>query len=280
MKGPYMKRPGVVISIVGALSFVLIAVLVAGCGGNTNAGSSSDDSKSLEGTLWQATEIAGVKSVSTKAGESSTAKFSGGKLAGSGAVNTYTAAYTTGPGNTIEIGAPVSTMMAGPQAAMDQETAYFAAIQKAATYKVDSKSLTLLDKDGATLVKYQAIAEAALIGTQWEATAYNNGKGALQSLAPDTSITAEFADNGDMQGNATINQYTAAYTYTADGKMTISDKITSTKMAGPDASMAQESAYLAALPKTASYTIDGNKLTLRDASGAALAEYVAKGSAK
>jgi heat shock protein HslJ len=47
-------------------------------------------------------------------------------------------------------------------------------------------------------------------------------------------------------------------------------------MAGPEELMKQESAYLAALPKTATYTIEGDELWLRDASGAALAHYVAK----
>ena len=49
--------------------------------------------------------------------------------------------------------------------------------------------------------------------------------------------------------------------------MTIDPQIVSTKMAGPDDLMAQEAAYLAALPKTATYVIDGDQLTLRDARG-------------
>ena len=40
--------------------------------------------------------------------------------------------------------------------------------------------------------------------------------------------------------------------------------------------MKRESAYLVALPRTATYTIEGDELWLRDASGAALAHYVAK----
>jgi heat shock protein HslJ len=47
-------------------------------------------------------------------------------------------------------------------------------------------------------------------------------------------------------------------------------------MAGPDEFMAQEAAYLAALPQTATYQIDGDTLWLRDAEGAALAQYVAE----
>ena len=40
--------------------------------------------------------------------------------------------------------------------------------------------------------------------------------------------------------------------------------------------MKQEAAYLAALPTTATYTIEGGELWLRDANGAAVAHYVAK----
>jgi len=50
----------------------------------------------------------------------------------------------------------------------------------------------------------------------------------------------------------------------------------STQMAGPDDLMKLEAAYLAALPKTATYLIDGDELWLRDSTGAAMAVYVAK----
>ena len=58
--------------------------------------------------------------------------------------------------------------------------------------------------------------------------------------------------------------------------MSIDEKIRSTQMAGPADQMQQEAAYLAALPRTATFTIEGDELWLRDSSGAALAQYVAK----
>ena len=58
--------------------------------------------------------------------------------------------------------------------------------------------------------------------------------------------------------------------------MSIDAQIISTQMAGPADLMQQEAAYLAALPKTATYTIEGDELWLRDSGGAALAHYVAK----
>ena len=58
--------------------------------------------------------------------------------------------------------------------------------------------------------------------------------------------------------------------------MAIDANIVSTEMAGPEDLMQQESAYPAALPKAATYTIEGDELWLRDSGGAALAHYVAK----
>ncbi len=266
-----MKRSLLVVSMVGA-AVLALSILVAGCG----SGSTADDSKALEGKTWKATEIAGVKSVLSTKGSAATAKFTAGKVTGSGTVNRYTASYTTGPGNTIEIGAAASTQMAGPEDAMAQEQAYFAALQKAATYEVTDASLTLLDDKDKVLVKYEAVEPTALTGTEWQALAYNNGKDALQSLAADSTITAVFGTDGSLAGNASVNQYSTTYTTSGQDQMTIASPIASTMMAGPDALMAQEAAYLAALPKTATYSIDGDELWLRDATGAALAHYVAK----
>jgi heat shock protein HslJ len=264
------------VGIMGASLLLFLAVSVAGCSGNSNSGSTADDSKALEGKSWIATEIAGVASVLKSKGSAATAKFSAGKMTGSGTVNSYVASYTTGPGDVIQIGMPASTMMAGPEDAMAQEQAYFAAIQKAATYTVKGDSLTLLDKDGNTLVKYETAAPTELTGTEWQALAYNNGKGGLQSVAAGSTITATFGKDGTLGGNASINTYSTTYKTSGTDGMTIDGAITSTKMAGPDDLMQQEAAYLAALPQTATYEIDGETLWLRAADGAALAEYVAK----
>lgn len=270
-----MKRSLPVISIAGGLMLVLFALLVTACGGSSTA-SNADDSKLLEANTWKATEIVGVKSVISTKGSAATAKFAAGRVSGSATINSYSASYTTGPGDTIEISGAISTQMAGPQPAMDQEQAYLAAIQKAKTYKVDDKSLTLLDDKGALLVKYEAVQPTALTGTEWQALAYNNGKGGLQSVVANSTVTAKFGTDGSLAGNGGINQYSTTYTTSAPDKMTIDAKIVSTKMAGPDDVMAQETAYLAALPQTATYEIDGDTLWLRDANGAALAEYVAQ----
>ena len=267
-----MRRSYFVVPLLGATILLLGAMGIAGCGG----GSEADDSAALQGKGWVAVEIAGADSVLPAEQGLATAMFKDGNVAGSATINRYSASYETASGNTIQISAAISTQMAGPPEAMAQETAYLAALQKAATYAVTAESLELLDDQGQTLVKYDAVEPTPLTGTEWQATAYNNGKGALQSLAADSMITATFADDETLSGNASVNQYNTAYTASDDGTMTVDAQIITTRMAGPDELMTQEAAYLAALPLTATYSIEGNQLWLRDADGAALAHFIAK----
>ena len=265
--------------IVAAGLFALAALVGSGCSSDTGSSASPsaalDNSQTLEGKIWKATEMDGVTAVLTEKGTEVTAAFTAGRLSGSGGVNRYTAAYETQPGDKIEISQPAATLMAGPPKAMAQEQAYFAALTKARQYAVTPDALTLTDDEGTLLVRYTVVQPTALEDTEWDALAYNNGKGGLQSLAASSAITATFGSDGSLAGNAGINQYSTTYTTSGD-EMTIDANIVSTKMAGPGELMKQETAYLAALPKTATYTIEGDELWLRDSAGAALAHYVAK----
>ncbi len=258
-----------VLSIVAAGLFALALLVTSGCS------SDADNSKALEGKVWKATEIAGVTTVLAAKGTEVTAAFAAGQLSGSGGVNRYTATYETQAGDLIKISQPAATLMAGPPEAMAQEQAYFAALTKATKFAVTADSLTLMDDQGTTLVRYAVVQPTTLEGTEWDALAYNNGKGALQGLAASSAITATFGSDGSLAGNAGINQYSTTYTTSGDA-MSIDAQIVSTQMAGPADQMKQEAAYLAALPQTATYTIEGDELWLRDSSGAALAHYVAK----
>lgn len=258
-----------VFSILVASLFALVVLVGSGCATGTN------NSKALEGKAWNATEVAGVPALLPRKGIEITAVFAAGKLAGSGSVNRYTASYKTQTGDKISISQPAATLMAGPPDAMVQEQAYFAALPKATKFIVTPEQLTLTDDAGTTLVRYVAVKPTVLEGTEWNATMYNNGRGGLQGLATSSTVTAKFGSDGSLAGSAGVNQYSTTYTKSGD-TMSISAKIVSTQMAGPADLMEQEAAYLAALPKTATYTIDGDELWLRDSTGAAMAVYVAK----
>ncbi|HEX2988200.1 MAG TPA: META domain-containing protein [Chloroflexota bacterium] len=261
------------------LATAVLVALEAGCG--TVAVGQADDSRSLEGKTWRATVIAGLTKVQTAKGAAATVQFSAGQAGGSGSVNYWGASYTTGPGNAIQISGLITTAMAvaGPQDRMDQEAAYYAALPKATTYNVTETSLTLFDSKGGILVTYEALPPTPLIGTEWQIVGYQWGHPGDETVSSDDPvITAIFGADGTLSGSGEINSYSTKYTTAANGAMTIDPQIISTKMAGPDNYMGQESAYLAALPKTATYAIYGDQLTLRDASGAELAQFTAKSS--
>lgn len=101
-----------------------------------------------------------------------------------------------------------------------------------------------------------------LAGTKWTALTYTVG-GKTQTVLADAPITAEFAD-GTMSGNAGVNQYNTAYTQ--DGfNLTVDEAIMTTKMAGSEEAMAQESNYLTTLKTVETFLIDeknGGQLVL------------------
>jgi heat shock protein HslJ len=259
-----------------AACLVALIALAAACGSTPGSSETSPASSSaLVGPVWKATEVAGTAVPSGDAATEITAVFADGQVSGSGGVNRYNAGYETQSPDGISIGTIASTQMAGPSAAMKQEAAFFAALAKVSSYAVTADSLTLADDQGTTLARFDSVQPTALQDTEWHALAYNNGKDALVGITAAGDITAVFAANGTLSGNASVNRYSTTYT-TSGASMTIDAAIATTKMAGDDKLMKQEAAYLAALPTTATYTIEGDELWLRDASGAAVAHYIAR----
>lgn len=87
--------------------------------------------------------------VSTMAGTDLTANFGAdGMLGGNSGCNEYSAPYQI-DGDKITIGPANSTRKACEQAVMDQETQYLAALQSAATYRIDGSKLEMRTADGA-----------------------------------------------------------------------------------------------------------------------------------
>lgn len=99
---------------------------------------------------------------------------------------------------------------------------------------------------------------ASLDGTSW-------------TLDTSSAITLQFAD-GSATGSGGCNQYRA--TYTESGSSLTFGPIAATKRACVDPEgNRRETEYFDALSKAASYTIAGDRLTLRDAAGTTLLEF-------
>jgi copper homeostasis protein (lipoprotein) len=245
---------------------LIVAGLVAGCSAATGTGGA----KALEAHAWKVSKLAGAAYTGNA---NITAEFSAGKVLGNAGVNRYNGTYTT-TADKITIDPGQMTLMAGTPEAMNAEQEYVSALKSAATFSADDTSLKLMDSSGAVTVEYAVDTPAALVGTEWTLTMYNNGTGAIQSVEASSDANAVFGADGAVAGRGGVNRYSAKYTTSgADLKI---ETVIATKMAGPEPLMKQEAAYFAALEKVATYKIEGRRLTLRDASGAAMADYEAK----
>jgi heat shock protein HslJ len=92
---------------------------------------------------------------------------------------------------------------------------------------------------------------------------------------PDTTITAQFFEDGKVGGSAGCNNYNT--TYKVDGKnIQFGELAATTMMACPDPIMQQERDYLDMLKNAATFKIADDELTLFDSDGNALAVFAAQ----
>ena len=232
--------------------------------------SAAPEQTALEGTLWMLTSLADAdgQMQAALAGSEVSATFQDGRVVGNAGCNNYTANYTL-DGNMLVIGPTATTMMACISVELSaQEAAYLNALAEVAEYQVSGETLTLLDGAGAPALVYAATMPATLTGTTWEVMSYNNGKEAVISVAADTTLTMTFDEDGQVSGSAGCNNFTGGYT--VDGHKITIGPLASTMMmcAEPETVMEQEAQFLAALSTAATYTIHGDKLELRTATGA------------
>jgi putative lipoprotein len=105
-------------------------------------------------------------------------------------------------------------------------------------------------------------------GTNWRLSSLGG-----EEADADVVSTLTFNEDGNIGGNGGCNSFGGQARF--DGaKLKISD-VFSTMMACEEPKMKQEAAFLAALAKVASYTVEGGTLTLLDGSGTALATLTA-----
>ncbi|HUM72221.1 MAG TPA: META domain-containing protein, partial [Chloroflexota bacterium] len=179
----------------------------------------------------------------------------------------------TTDGNNITIGPLASTMMACAEDVMQQEAAYLAALQSAATYQVMGDTMQLRTADDALAAMFAVEVASGLAGSSWDVTSYNNGNQAVVSLILGTEITAQFSEDGTLSGFGGCNSYSTSYQ--VDGDNITIGPVASTMMfcESPEGVMEQEAQYLAALATAVTYRIDGPRLEMRDADGAMVANF-------
>jgi heat shock protein HslJ len=259
-----------------AAVFALVTA-VAACGDDDDDDDGGGSTGGLEDTRWVLSSLVDAtgETVDALAEPEVTAQFDGEahSLSGSGGCNQYVAGYTA-DGSDLTIDDAASTLMAcEPAEITEQETAFLAALPRAASFEIDDEQLRISDETGETILTFRATEPLALIGTEWTAQNVNIGGDASGPLIEETTVTALFDEEGRLSGSAGCNNYTAGYAL--DGPSLTIDPPASTKIFcdSPAGIMEQEAAFLLMLPETATYRIVDNVLELRTADGLLVASF-------
>ena len=239
---------------------LLLSLAIAGCSGI--AASADPPSPPLDGTAWQLTGL-GAGDVSPSR---ATLRFDAGRASGSDGCNRFVAAYTAGDGSFAFDARGAMTRMACPPPVMQQADAFMAALASARRYRVQAGQLQLLAADGSVRATL-APQPTTLAGTSWRVVGMNNGLGAVASLPAGSSITLAFDAEGQASGSAGCNRFNARYT--VDGEQIRIQTPAATRRACAEAGvMAQEALFLKNLETVSSQRREGDRLELRNPSGA------------
>ena len=215
----------------------------------------------LDGSAWVLSEL---PSADLLDGVTATLAFDGNAVAGTDGCNRFRGSYTINDDELL-FGQLAGTMMACPEPVMTQAGLYMAALEAARGARHEDGRLTLVDADGQPVASFN-IESQTLADTRWIVTGYNNGKGGVVSIAAETSLTLEFDESGSAAGSAGCNNYRADYT--VDGNSVAFGLPIATRRVCPEEVMAQETAFLEALPRGTTFRIEANRLEIRDDGGA------------
>jgi heat shock protein HslJ/uncharacterized protein YecT (DUF1311 family) len=104
-------------------------------------------------------------------------------------------------------------------------------------------------------------------GSEWRLVKWV-ANGAEKPIIPESAVTIAFDPAGKIAGNASVNRFAGTYRFDVDGRLEWPRTgFTLTKMAGPQALMAQERIFLESLRRTTQYRVDGQQLVLESQSG-------------
>lgn len=186
--------------------------------------------------------------------------------------NRGSGSYTVEADGRISLLPGPTTLMACPEGSLGN--VFIQQLSDVVTYFFQDGELYLDLKFDSGTMRFAA-QPPTLAGTSWVVTGYNNGREAVVSPLLDTELTAAFDAEGRVSGLAGCNSYTASFTTTPGGGISIGPVASTRKFcSAPAGVMEQETAFLEALASAAAYTLRGATLELRTADGAIAVTFV------
>jgi heat shock protein HslJ len=254
--------------LIAGMAFLLVVAQLPAQLLPMSAAASQDDSGIGQRTWqWLQSEYADGTSVDASDPSIYTVTFGlAGRMSIRADCNTGAASYTlSGDQISIQPG-PMTLAACGPDS---QDTTFLTDLFSAVSYGFDDQQQLFLNFDADR--GYMLLSEMpppSLSGGIWLVTGINNGRGAVSSVVAGTLVTANFGEDSRLSGQTGCNSYQT--TYTTDDSTIATGPVATTRRACPSAAAAtQEQAFLAALAASSTYELDADKLTLRNADGAA-----------
>jgi heat shock protein HslJ len=232
---------------------LLLALLTSACG---LFGTSVD----LDGSWVLVEGSHDGQPIAPPAGSSVTLNIDGTEIGGTSACNHYGGTMER-DGGSITIGALSMTEMACDEPIMALESAYLAALASvtAATRAGDTLTLT----GPGTELAFEIVppeADAELTGTAWVLESLVSGD-AVSSVMGEATLT--LADDGTLSGSTGCRSFSGDYE--ADGTTLVIGDLAVDLRACDETNAAQDEAVLAVLGSDPTFTIEGARLSLRDA---------------
>jgi heat shock protein HslJ len=260
---------------------LLVAVLLvtlAACGGGeateTTAGTgTATASQSIEGPPWRLTKARGLE---VPEALSLTIQFQDGEVSGQSACNRFSGGYEI-DGNSLTISELALTRKACNERLTAVDTVLVRTLRRVAAYGFDGPRLQLLNPNERVVLTYRPFGDEDLRG-RWQVIGLlNRNKEAFATPIEGTTITANFRQGGQLQGNAGCNGYSGSYE--AQGNtISIGDAASTQKECPePKGVTGQENRYFQALNQAVTFEVDGRTLVFFDGEGIRLVEYLPAG---
>jgi len=206
-----------------------------------------------------------------------------GQITGLSGINRYFGQYSIN-GVSLTMTGIGSTLMAGPEPLMDQESSYLQLLSAVTSYQLSGTSLDFYDKTGRIVLTFTLTdnfqkttvidPEKVLPGTNWKLVSYMK-EGMAVSGNDVSKISLKFDNAGNISGFAGVNSYFASYTINRN--VIIIGPVGSTKMAGTEPMMAMEDTYLGLLQSVKGVTVGTKTLELTDSAGNILLVFTQQG---
>lgn len=244
---------------IGSLAALGAAVL---CGA---AGAQQAGPGVVEGPTWRLVALQGFETAALPGGtQSVTARFEGGRVTGFSGCNRFFGNYAL-QGGQLSVGSLAGSMMACEPKAMALEQAVQRALAGGFRPQRDGDRLSLLSAAGAPLLVFQAEPAPALAGLRSTITGFNNGRQAVVSPLPGSTLSLAFGD-GVVKGFGGCNTLRASYK--AEGsRIAVGPVSTTRRVCTPVGLMQQEREFVAALQSTTRWAFSGALLDMHRPDG-------------